>query len=181
MLSVKLEIGAEIRRADGTVRKNVPFRQCHCLVKGFIQLLYAQMAGSNVTIKDTSGTNRTEAAHAYNLLVAYGTQTTQGILIGTGTTAVTIADYNLAQQITSNIEHQTATFAIENPDSETWRLAISRGFVNNTGTDQDIKEVGLVAGFSSNVYKILIDRTLYNATVAIGETLTLTYRISVTL
>ena len=181
MQSLRTEIGAEIRNRNGKLLRRLPFRECHSLLKQFIQILGVQMGGSSQTIKDTGGTNRASAANSLNFSCFATSQTTHGIVIGTGETPVTMTDYKLQTQVTASIVHQTMSFAVEEPDANTWRIAISRGFLNNTGAELNIKEAGLYVLFSGSAYFICADRTLYPVAVPAGTTLTLTYRITVTL
>ena len=182
MQSLRIEIGAEIKSPNGRITRQL-FRPCNSLVKGFIQILMAQTEYNvQQTIKDTSGTNRTDTADKAAFRSAHSTtSTTYGILIGVGTTPVTIDDYNLASKITTSITHNNGTAALEHPDANTWRLALSRGFANNTGSIVHIKEVGLIGKFGYNAYDVLLDRTLYDVDIPISSTLTMTYRISVTI
>lgn len=181
MLSAKIEIGAEIRNAQGELIGRVPFRRCHSLLKQFIQVLSLQMSQANTSIKKTNGTTTTFGPNAINLAVNATIETTYGIVIGTGTTPVTMTDWKLVTQLTTDIAHQTVTFATENPNTSTWRLAITRGFANNGGSAVNVKEVGLYGCLANTTYVICLDRTLYNVTFQTGETLTLTYRITVSL
>ena len=181
MPSPKIEIGAEIKNARGELIRKVPFRRCHSLLKSFIAILYTQFTNQDVNIKDITGTIRTQHSNAYNFRMVCTTDTNLNVLVGNGTTAITMEDYQLAAQITSDITHQSPSFAMENPNSTTWRIAISRGFYNNTEVNIEVEEVGLVSLFGASQYLTLIDRTLYNVTIGAGETLTLTYRISITL
>lgn len=180
MPSLKMEIGAEIRSADGTLIRKIPFRRCHSLLKQFIQLLAVQFSQTAQTIKDTGGANRSTPAHATSFLATATNQPTYGIVIGTGETAVTMTDYKIETQLTTNIGQGTVTFAVENPNSTTWRCAISRGLTNNTGAVVNIKEVALYTLYQA-AYIFCLDRTLYSVTVQAGETVTLTYRITITL
>ena len=180
MQSLRTEIGAEIRAANGELVRRIPFRECHSLLKGFIQMLTVQMAEVHQFIRDYTGTVKDVRAASDSLGVNATTQTDQGIVIGSGDTVVTMEDYKLETQITTNISHLTVSFAVENPDSDTWRLAVSRGFTNNTGADVDVNEVALYGAMYPYAY-ICMDRTLYAVTFSAGETLTMTYRISVSL
>ena len=180
MLSVKIEIGAEIRRADGTVRKNIPFRQCRCLLKQFIMLMTVHLQQDSEQIIDTGGTLQYALSNSTTLKANATSDTNYGILIGTGTTTVTLTDYKLETQVTTNITHETVSFTIENPDASTWSVAISRSFINNTGGTVNIGEVALYVKASSN-YIYCMDRTLYPVTLNAMEAVALTYRISVKL
>jgi len=162
--------------------KRFPWRPAQSLLKQFIQLLAAQMSQVNQTIKDTSGTDRTGANAAVNLQAnAPAGTTTFGMLIGTGTNPVTMADYKLQTQVTAGIGHAAVQFAVETPDADTWRVAISRIFTNNSGGTLSIKEVALYGYFTTSLYTVCMDRTLYSVNVPNGVAVTLTYRITVTL
>ncbi len=181
MQSLKTELGAEIRDGKtGEILRIVPFRRCHSLLKAFIQLLYIQLAQTPATIKDTSGNDNNLGADDYNFRASVTTETTFGMVIGTGDTPVTMTDHKLETQVTTNWAHKVASFGVENPNSSTWRVFLARGFTNNTGAAVTIKEVGLYVLHTPN-YGVCIDRTLCSVTVQTGETLTLTYRITVTL
>ena len=181
MLSAKIELGTEIRNARGDLIRKVPFRRCHSLLKAFIQVLAAQVSRSTYKIKNTSGNILNITHHDYNFASNPTTDTGFGIIIGNGdTNAVIMEDYNLEAQLATNIAHQTQTFSTENPDSSTWQLAISRGFLNNTGSTVEVKEVGLISHITES-YFCLMDRTLYSVSFAKNTTLILTYRITITL
>ena len=180
MQSLKTEIGAEIRDAQGRLIRRIPFRRCHSLLKQLIQLLAVQMSQLSRMIKAVDGTEYSTGTSTANFRCG-GTAgaTNYGIQIGNGNTAVTMADHVLESQLTANITYQGTAFAEEHPDASTWRLAITRGFLNNTGGELSIKEVGLVSFNASKA--TLLDRTLYPVSFNAGETLTLTYRITIAL
>jgi len=181
MLSLRAELGAEIRSAKGELIQQIPFEECHSFVKQFAQILYGMLGQIGLYIKDTAGASN--ATTAGNMVMKANTPapwTTWGMVIGNGVAAVTMLDYKLASLLTTNISYGAMGFAIENPEAATWRAVLSRGFLNNTGAVVDVKEVGLYIrdGASKNV---CIDRTLYTVAFNNSETLTLTYRISITL
>ncbi|MDP8275803.1 MAG: hypothetical protein RAO92_05310 [Candidatus Euphemobacter frigidus] len=181
MQSLRTEIGAEIRAADGRLIRTVPFKACHSLLKQFIQFLYAQGAQLSISARLTDGGYRDLTAGYSKIYLNAGVDATYGPVIGSGeTNPVAMDDYHLEAQITANVAHQAPAFATENPDSATWRLAISRGFLNNTGSPVAVKEAGIIARNESG-YKYLIERTLYEVSFETGETLTITYRITVSL
>lgn len=181
MLSLKTEIGAEIRAADGTLVRKIPFRRGHSLLKQFVQLLFCKFSQTATTVKDVTGVEHSRAPEVATFAANATTQTTLGVLIGSGTTPVTMTDFKIETQLTTDITYESVTFAVENPDTATWRLAINRGFTNNTGAPVAVKEAALYVYQSVYPYIVCIDRTLYAVTFGAGETLTLTYRLTVTL
>lgn len=188
MLSLKTEIKAEIRatevcgaRENGRLIRRIPFRKCHSLLKAFIQILYSQFGQTYSHIKDTAGVDQYETKHANNFKANADSDTTYGIVIGSGeANPVAMDDFKLETQMTANIGHNAVTFSAESPESGKWRLTISRGFVNNTGAVVNVKEVGLYVYFGTSE-RVCVDRTLYDVSFGDGVTLTLTYRFTISL
>ena len=178
MQSLKTEIGAVLRDGEGNIIRRIPFRKCHSLLKAFVQLLAIQVSQSTRTIKDIYGASNSHREDSWCFKTTVYQATSGSIVIGSGVKVVEIDDYALETQLTTNIYHNSPSFAEEKPDSATWRLALSRGFVNNTGSTVDVKEVGLYV-YHGDTFRVCIDRTLYEVSFAVGETLTLTYRLTV--
>lgn len=179
---IKVEIRAELRTPQGKLIKRYPWRRANSLIKQFIQLLACQVTQTNQTIKDTGNTDRNVPVTTLNLgCTPVAGATTNGILIGTGTTPVTMADYKLETQVTASITHPVQSYAVENPDASTWRLAISRVLTNNTGSTLSIKEVALYIMGGSTPWFFCADRTLYSVDVPNSVGVTFTYRITITL
>jgi len=179
---IKAELRAELRDAEGNVIRRLPWRPANSLLKQFIQLLTIMFQQAAITVTRTTGVGQSIGPAATVLRVngAAGA-TNNGIVIGTGTNPVTMTDYNLQAQASANIDHGITTFAVENPDANTWRVAISRIFTNNTGATLGIREVGLFSHTDPACNTFLIERTLYSVDVPNGVAVTLTYRITVTL
>jgi hypothetical protein len=178
--TLKLEIRAQLIR-DGIIISSFPWKPANSLLKQFTQLMHIQLSQINQFVTRTSGATLELGPSSDNLLVtAASAQTSWGMVIGSGTTPVTMLDYKLETQLISNVNHGAMTFAIENPDASTWRTAITRVFTNNTGATLTIREVGLYATTAST-YFFCIDRTLYSVDVPSGVGVTFTYRITVSL
>jgi len=180
MQSLRTELGAEILNREDKIIRMIPFRPCHSLLKQFIQLIAVQVSQSDRNIKSVDGTEYATGVGAANFRSAAGVGVTNyGMQIGSGETTVAMSDYGLETQLTTNISHLATIVAEEHPDADTWRMAITRGFLNNTGAPVAVKEVGWV---SFNATKAtLLDRTLYPVSFVAGETLMLTYRLTITL
>ena len=178
---IKTEIRAILTDPrSGKVIRRFPWKPANSLLKQFIQMLAVQISQTTQTLKDTGGVDRAVGISGANLKVTAALVATWGTVIGTGTTAVTMTDHKLETQVSANIAHAAPSFAVENPNASTWRLAISRGFTNNTGATLSVKEAGLYAQ-DGGAYIYCLDRTLYAVDVSNGITLTLTYRITVSL
>lgn len=179
---IKIELRAELRDPQGEkLIKRFPWVKAQSLLKQFIQALALHTSQAAQTIKQTSGVevSVTPDGKSFNCAAA-AADTILGIVIGTGTTAVTMTDYKLQTQVTANIAHAIVTFAVENPDASTWRVAIARVFTNNTGASLGIREVALYIMIGLNKY-FCADHTLYSVDVPNGVGVTLTYRITVSL
>jgi len=180
--NIKIEIRAELRDRKGKLIKRFPWRPCRSLLKQFIQNLMYGLSQEVQTVTDIAGTGRAHTTIT-NLLASNAGAgiTTYGILIGTGTTAVTITDYKLETPVTANIAHAIMVFAVENPDTLTWRIALSRVLTNNTGASLGIREVAIYCKIAGTAYFSCIDHSLYSVDVPNGVGVTLTYRITVSL
>lgn len=179
---IKIEIRAELRDVSGRLIKRFPWKSANSLLKQFIQVLAVQMSQIAQSIRTTINTLISLGAETSSFQVNAGIDiTTWGILIGTGTTAVTMTDYKLVTQVSANVAHGAVSLAVENPDAATWRLAISRAFTNNTGASLGIREVAIYFDPGAWAEMICLDRTLYSVDVPNGVAVTFTYRITVTL
>ena len=176
-----IEVRSIVTNPCGDVLTCSPWEPANSLIKQFIQLLTLLMSQITRSITDTTGTARNVMVDGSDLKCNAGAANTlYGILIGTGTTAVTMADNKLETQVTTNIAHAAQTFAVESPDISTWRVSTARGFTNNTGSIVNVKEVAIYTAHVAGYY-FCIDRTLYPVDIPIGATLTPTYRITITL
>jgi len=144
-------------------------------------LSYTYANSGAATLKDTDGTDR-----AYPNL--YGVDkplfrfradegdVTYGILVGNGTTAVTLDDYNLASKIAHGTGagqlHYYETNTRHYTDSDRSYLEVSRRFYNESGGDITVSEVGL--GFreidaSGPAFHFLILRDLVDPAVTLDD------------
>jgi hypothetical protein len=176
----KAEIRAVVLGKDGKIRKRYKWKRANSLIKAFAQGLKIGMGQAAETVKDVTGTDRTVGANAANLSVnAVSGVSSWGMVIGSDATPVSMSDYKLGAQITTNVDHSAVTVSMEYPDANTARVVISRTFTNNTGANVVIQEVGLYAKLGGTTYNFCIDRSLYSLLLPAGEAVVITYRISV--
>jgi len=175
----------------------------HSFIKNFLGCLYRQMSSLSFSMLDIDGNARNYSGHV-NMMPApqadggqrvYGNEEARtkygdevGILIGTGTSAVSAQDYYLA----AKINHGTGAGEMEYfggrlndvvIDGDDTYFDIERIFRNGSGDSIVVKEYG----FSVIAYRYptLVIRDSYSGagdwiTVADGEYLKVTYRIKVT-
>jgi hypothetical protein len=178
----RVTLRAIIRDRKGRIIKVLPAIPANSLINGFIKSLYALFSQQVNIIVDTAGTNRTTAATQYHLdAAANAAVTNYGMVVGTGSDAVTMADYKLAAQVVTNLAHSIMSFALTYPTAALGILALSRTFTNNTGGTVQIREVGLYTGILSHNYPACSDRSLYSVDLANGLAVTFTYSFSFSL
>ncbi len=116
---------------------------------------------------------------------------TAGIIVGTGTTAFDIDNYNLESKVvhgngSGQLAYQpmvkTGNVPTYNSETKTWSVDITRVFNNNSGATIVIGETGLfcrITGFNVSDY-FLIERSVLSPTVSVldGAQLTVTYTFS---
>lgn len=163
-------------------------RLSRSFVKGFANILYTQMsAGSPGAQNDTGGASRTLSTNAN----AFGCSpliddSSYGIVLGTGTTAVSTGDTKLVTQIaTGNGAGQLRylaplynNYTIGGTDTN---FQIIRGFVNNSGSTITPTELGIYMRCGSTPFVFCCVRDLFGGggiVVAAGKTLTVTYTLS---
>jgi hypothetical protein len=179
---IKLQVRAIIHTKDGRIFIKYPWKNANSLINAFIQILMAQMTQANQTIKDVLNANISVPAYSQNFqAIAELGNTTYGILIGSGTTPVAMADYKLETQIITNVAHAATSIALQNPNASTWRIALSRIFTNNTGGILAIKEVALYIVGAATPNYFCGERTLYSVDVPDTYPITFQYRITITL
>jgi hypothetical protein len=149
-----------------------------------------------LTSKSTSGTVYGTAGVCYRghyTTLAYGVYESTGagnygILIGSGDTAFSVADYTLASKIAHGnsagqmwySNHITPVVAY-NAGSKTWTNTIYRIFNNNSGSTITVKETGLAfTGTYFGGSYTLMERSVLASPVSVpyGGQLTVTYTIS---
>jgi hypothetical protein len=167
-------------------RRYTRTRKAHSLVRAFIDILYAHLSQvATTTSLDTGNVSQTLTLVTSNFAAnAAASTNTQGIVVGTGTGAVSVTDYQLG----TIIAHGTgatqlqygAQSSIEPATVGTTRTCtLSRTFANNSGGDITVKEVGLIVKAATSYY-FLIDRTLNEFTIINGTSATVSYLIKVT-
>ncbi|MBA7472754.1 hypothetical protein ES707_08086 [subsurface metagenome] len=180
-MKMKAYIG-EVERKSGSslyTLKNVV--EAQSFVRQLIDLLARHVMQAEKMAKDIDGVNRNYGPWA-STLSCKGTagQTFLGVVIGDGDGAVTISQYALQNQLTTNIAHGTVSFAGPTISGASCYIDVIRTFTNNTGAGITIKEVGLyVNAYGPPVFS-MIDRSLYELAIGNTEAKTLAYRITVT-
>jgi len=181
-MNIKTYIGEAYAKEPGSnlyTLKNIV--EAHSLVRQFIDLLARQVSQVAKIAVDISGVDRSYTPYATTFgLNAMSGITILGLVVGTGTDAVTMSDYKLQSQLTTNLAHAQVAFSGPTLSGSTVYIDIIRTFTNNTGAGITIREVGLYANGYGVAYNHMIDRTLYELAIGNTEAKTLAYRIAIT-
>jgi hypothetical protein len=115
----------------------------------------------------------------------------QGIIVGSGSTAVTVDDQLLEKQIPNistqgGLTYNTSTVSQDTSDATSAQITFTRTFTNNTPNTTQVNEIGMLmyGGRSTGTYYTFLtmrDIIAGGVNVATGKTLTVNYRIKTTL
>lgn len=170
-------------------------KECHSWVKQYLASLRALMNGTADNIKDVGGTDRpfphTSAVTPLTKTLfakAVEGDTNYGILVGTGTNAVNLADYTIQTKIThgsgaGQLSYGAVTITSADVVGSTVKFTVARTFSNNSGDSITIQEVVLAVlslHTTSTTGYFTLERSLFELEVPDGEMKTLTYTISTT-
>lgn len=161
-------------------------------VRGFISLLCVKMLSETLDIKRDDDTTASVSTNQVNLKCGLTTaDDTMGIIIGVGTTSVSITDTKLGSKephLGSATSYGATSVSAPSTAGSTRSFTIARTFTNNRvgpppTNNFIVKEVGLLLHGLSGSPNILADRTVLPSDVTIpsdGGTKTFTYTISIT-
>jgi hypothetical protein len=183
-----------ILRIKGLI-KYTRTQRANSFVRGFLDCWYASITGGSAQtgcssaadsdLLDIAGTTYVSSLSTWGnaLLSQYGI-VTAGIVVGTGTATVLISDYKLGTIIPhgstgTQLIYNSTTVSAPTTTGATRVFTVSRSMQNASGSDINIKEVGIyMIGFGGHTF--CIERTLSNITVINGTSTTLTYVIKIT-
>jgi len=213
-MKIKAEVSVEINGEEVYRGPSKSF------VQNFAKMLVAVLKGpayaasfdmgakSSTSLVDINGSSVTAYAEWY---ADYGSDLTRGggvqmalnapdnddsfgICVGSGSTPVSITDYKLSSKIphgtgSGQLDYETHTVASSYSDTYSY-IEIARSFVNRSGADVVVREVGLVArtywkdvsGIAQDI-KWLIARDVLTTPILVPNlaSLTVRYRISLSL
>jgi hypothetical protein len=170
-----------------THRKTI---EAHSYVLAMIDGLYVCMAQATQYMNNTAGSSKGVVAGNYQQFPANAGSgdNTFGIVVGTGTAAVTISDYHL-QTIIANgtgsgqLQYGSVSFASPSTTGTTRQFTISRTFTNGSGASITVNEVALYVKFEVSgptVDYFCVERSLLTFTITSGSSETVIYTIKAT-
>ena len=177
----------QIRGSDGRI--NVPFRRktAHSFLIGYARWLYLKMGSvADQSITDTGAVSRTVLSSAAIDTETVAGTSTEGLVVGTGTNAVALADTKLQTQIahgvgSGQLDYGASVVNLPSSDATSTTLICTRVFANSSGASITIREIGIYSsmlitgGIDGNQVQICIVRDLATIALSNGDQLTLNY------
>ena len=181
----------QVKDASGRIK--VPFRRrtARSFLTAYITWLYLKLIGATTqSLTDTGGTPRN--IHRNSIIdcnTASGT-TTEGLVVGTGTNAVTINDSALQTKIAhgstaGTLQYGASVVNLPSSDSTSTTLILTRPFSNASGGTITVREIGIYASMgdaenSTNNRQLCIVRDTVTIALSNGDVLTLNYILKTT-
>lgn len=174
---------------NGKIVRKSRKRRAHSFVKGFLGMMYSLMGDSQsmYPVKDINGSDRT--LQTYKSLYKVNPPVSEvryGIVVGTGSNAVSIDDYKLQTKIatgtsTGQLNYGSGSISSAVSTNTTTQTIISRQFSNSSGGSITIQEVGVNVYYETSGWYFLIIRDTVSISLNNGEQLTFNYIIQTTL
>lgn len=177
----------------GKKRRRLVFkRKCDPPVENLIKYLsYGLICGGSGAVSMIDITNTSRSITWYNTTrcqVNGGAGVTNyGTVVGTGTNAVTMTDYELQTLIAhgtgaGQLQYGAVTFGSPTTDGKSRYFEFERTFTNGSGDSITVNEIGLHIYPTSVSYYFLFLRDVLPSGVVVADTqvLTVKYRVSVT-
>ena len=172
-------------------RRLVLDQPAHSILGNFLGILAAQLsqAGLYATIKNLSNVAKNPYPHVWSYWSSQAAGAAIGLVVGTGTTAVALSNYNLELLIShgsaiNQLVYNAGTFSVMTKASDFWRLVISRTYSNLSGGTINISEAGFYSMFfdgGSTDYCLIIRDVFTPVPVLDGKVFNIEYTISIPL
>jgi len=195
---------AEITGVDGNVKLKQTMlskswvRNAYCWCIGQMGGLVSTQGGTTygvgtLVLKDIGGSDYSSGSYvayiqSWGNYTGIANLTTRGIVIGTGDTAESFEHHSLASKIANGkgagqMQYlaQAAALFLYDSANKKYTARHVRGFSNNSGGSITVKETGMDFQFNAPATaQFMVCRDLFSPTIAVanGETLTITYEIS---
>lgn len=189
MMNIKGYITVEVFGRDGK-RRYWNRRRSRSFVEAFLSLLIAQCNPDDdvAGVTDTGGTNRTlaEAKESFDCSAPAG-DATNGIVVGTGDTAVDVTDYAIETLIAHGVgagqlSYSAVTYSALVISDPNVSFTLQRDFTNSSGGTITVKEEAIYcltkdSGAAPRLFCIVRDVETTGVGVDDGENLRVTYTI----
>lgn len=191
-MRIQLHYTVEIRDKEGKLLKRQR-RKAHSFLQQYNELISYLMTNVDRSVKDTGGTDRTldrNAPSSIWTLASFGTeaQDVEGVVIGTGATAVAIDDHALETQIAHGVGsgqmyYYAVTISTPSVNGSECSFTLTRVIGNQSGATITVKEIGIYSRAYYTAYSyhcIVRDVLTTTQDVPDGGSITVVYTIKVT-
>lgn len=165
-------------------------RKSKSFVRQWNDLIYILTTNINTNAKLIDGSTQVVySTDPINLRMTAGSEDTQSIVVGSGSTPVTISDYQLETQIANGLgagqlSHQAATVNASVVSAPNCGFIVERAFVNNSGGDITAREGAIYVGvrLGAGYNNAMVVRDVFGAPQLIpdGGSLIVNYTLRVT-
>lgn len=178
----------EVRDKEGKRLRHFT-RKSHSFVRQWNQLVNVHAKATSLSITDVTNTAKTVTVGGSTLRMnGVAATTTYGIVVGRGSTAVTINDYALETRCeegtsTNELNYQACTVANASVSGSDCSFTVTRSAINNSGATITVTEIGIqVYGYSAGDAYFLGIRDVLTTTIDVpnGGAITVEYTIKVT-
>lgn len=157
---VQLLIRTVVKDTEGKVVSDTGQKPSKSFLQQFLKFFYGLFRGQDQTAADITGVARNIIENSGSSVIHFFIDaevniSTHGIVVGTGDTAPTNADYKLETQLTEGvgagqITHHAVTIENAAVVGANVDLETKRSFVNNTGSAITVKEAGIYTRWQAN-------------------------------
>lgn len=184
----------EVHEANGRLVRRTRRRRAHSFLGAMAQFMEATIAVRQVpNVRDITNTLRTidHPGFIQNQFMFIGVTAAgslaRGIVVGTGSTAVVATDFNLETLVAEGSGSGQLNYSAEavpsnvTSSSTTASLTFTRTASNNSGASITVREIGLRCFFTqgSNTFQIIRDVLPSAEVVGVGQVLSVTYTIRI--
>ncbi len=177
-MKLNIHYNFKVYTADGKLKREMQ-TPGHSFVRGFLEILYCQMALATFPVRATDGLLKSVVGPDVDILDITSSGNDRGIVVGTGgTTAVQISDYQLEAVVadgsgSGELDHAAQTYVDPTTTVDTAQFSILRDFGNNSGGTIIIGEVGLLGNGSTPANDFLFVRETLPAFLTVLDTETI--------
>jgi hypothetical protein len=187
--NMTLEYRLTVRRPDGSTRTATEGTAESFLLQ-YLEIQRAGFTSSTQSgVTDTSGTDRTvkrptNTSGPFLELNAGSGVKDRGLVIGSGTAAVSISDFQMDTPLTASVGYSATDIQAVQTSPPDATIAIQRDFTNNTGSTSTVTEVGAIVSTttqnSTTTPFLIVRDTIPSTDVGDNETASLEYIFSIT-
>lgn len=191
-MNLNVEVRGYLSRQGSKRRKLVFKKKCDPPVENFMKWMcygLVNMGQGAVSMYDITNTSRSITWYNTTRCQVNGGagDTNYGIVAGTGTTPVTMTDYELQTLIahgtgSGQLSYGAVSFGSPTTDGKSRYFEFERALTNSSGGTITVNEIGIHIYPTSQSYYFLFLRDVLDAGVDVDDTeiLTIKYKVSVT-